>query len=135
MNAPFRSRRPPLRGIDGRLEALAAAYRLRAANGNATPHDRGFEASVGLAWAALVIGLIPVTAALASGSIWGAEPTLGLMISALGAMGLGLHYTRAWRATLRLARSGPISVPREQEASRGVAMDACSSGSRRRSLP
>jgi hypothetical protein len=98
MNAPSRSRRPPPRATDSRLEVVAPVYRLRAANENATPHDRGFEASVGLSWAALLIGLIPIAAALASSSVWGAEPTLGLTISALGAMGLGHHYTRAWRA-------------------------------------
>jgi hypothetical protein len=98
MNAPSQSRRPPPRATDGRLEVVAPVYRLRAANENATPHDRGLEAGAGLSWAALLIGLIPIAAALASGSVWGPEPTLGLMISALGAMGLGHHYARAWRA-------------------------------------
>jgi hypothetical protein len=98
MNAPLRSRRPSHGAIDGRLGAIAAVHRLGAANENATPHDRRFETGAGVCWVALLIGLIPVAAALASGRVWGAEPTLGLMISALGAVGLGYHHARAWRA-------------------------------------
>jgi hypothetical protein len=103
VHALLHSSRPPCRSIDD-LQVVGLVHRLPASNENASPRDREWSASAGPSWAALLIGFIPMTEALASRAMWGAEPTLGLVISALGAMGLGHHYARAWRARARHRR-------------------------------
>ena len=39
-------------------------------------------------WITFLVGLLPVATALLRGGTWGAEPTIGLFLCALGALGL-----------------------------------------------
>jgi uncharacterized membrane protein len=48
-----------------------------------------------LAWLFLVVGLLPVATALVRGGAWGAEPSLGLLMMALGCAQLAACHRAA----------------------------------------
>ncbi|HEX7480602.1 MAG TPA: hypothetical protein VF331_22570 [Polyangiales bacterium] len=50
------------------------------------PRTDGEEPVV--AWLFLIVGLLPVATALVRGGVWGAEPSLGLLMMALGGVQL-----------------------------------------------
>jgi hypothetical protein len=85
------------RNIEGSLRVVSPAYRLPANDQNGELADGRWPAAVGLSWAALLIGLMPVATALVRGSTWDAEPTIGLVLACLGAAGLGRYYACAAR--------------------------------------
>jgi hypothetical protein len=93
----FRSRRSQNQCVDSSLRVVDSGYRLRPSNQNANVATAGWAGTVGLAWAALLIGLMPVVTALVRGQTWSAEPTVGLALSCLGVAGLGRYYTCAAR--------------------------------------
>ncbi len=97
--------------IEGSLPVIDSGYRLGPRNQNGDPASARWPDAVGLSWAALLIGLLPVVTAVARGGAWGAEPTVGLVLSCLGAVGLGRYYTcaaHAW-AQRRTRRRGLTS--------------------------
>ncbi len=107
----FRSRRRQLEHIQPSLQAVGSAYRFGASNENGKLASTEWPDALGLSWAALLIGVLPVVTALVRGGPWGAEPTIGLALSSLGAVGLGRYYACAARdwARRRTRRQGQTS--------------------------
>jgi hypothetical protein len=61
----------------------------------------GRSDDLALYWAILLVGLIPVGVNLARGNVWGAEPSIGLLMILFAARGLFVHWfgiaRDAWR--------------------------------------
>ena len=89
--------RLPLRPENVEGHVVDPGYPLGASNDNAAAGIPHWPSSPGLAWFALLIGLMPVVTALVRGSAWDTEPTIGLVLSCLGIAGLGHYYTCAVR--------------------------------------
>jgi hypothetical protein len=99
--------------IDHCLRRLTSAYRLPPANDTATTDPPSWSVGAGFWFTALLIGLTAMATTLTGSSAWGAEPTIGLLMAALGALGLAQGCVRAWRAQARYRTCTPIELKRD----------------------